>query len=774
MKHLAFGDIQFDERKDAHDSVKSTSADVKSDRITPFSTTPPSVTFDKWTGQVAPAAGRVESPTSRATDHGCDHGSKSQPATKTESSLATAITPDRPASIPTSINLPKEVRDVEVGKKPDQHFLSIPKLLAAEESIAKSKPQADHFAFKTNDNPIINRSSKSPDSAGDHAVRASRADGPTTVKTDAVSPRASAPPDRIESNMASPTRTRSESSNKPDIQTLQTTVKAEQSEIKRFVDMSTAESKSPAQDRPRESSQRNDEVGTMRRESFQVKGPSLQQIESPHLIGIDRRAAIVRGETVAPMAREQKMTQIKPPLPEREAAKVRSPHEEAKVGDKKTKVNAPAMLVENTTQRGGTGMSGPRSDIFTVKTKKESDAEVKNQSQKTDAAPKPFIMNETPNRPLPVKEVRVQDKVEKSDKPDKPMQSDKVDKAPLVTAQRETRTFVVTSKSQGLPDDRTKPESTQRAVGILAEISNRLNHTVILAADFADKVVRNARNQPEVVAEKSPAVKTVQADDIAPTAKAKLEPMAHFNGIEDAKTEKVETPPGPTLKDAPAFISDMTTAVRPIVQLHLPDASPPRLPPSLPLPFTAKKTNDDDTPQEVAGKTSMKKYRNEQQFDQEETMVAEQESSIVHGKKPVVAVDTTIDADLAGEIIVTDLERIELIKRRREAIQSQEETAISETEFDFEEVEFAGKHKPLPLQGNNYNNYLYIVKEGDTIESVAASILKDPWAAPLIFEKNKKAVLQSRKYGEHPLKVGATISLPTVEELKQYYARKRK
>lgn len=759
MKHLAFGDNQFNERKDAHDSVKSTSADVKSDRITPFSTTPPSVTFDKWTGQVAPSAGRVESPTARATDNGCDHGCKSQPVSKSESSLATAITPDRPASIPTSINLPKEVRDVEVGKKPDQHFLSIPKLLAAEESIAKSKPQADHFAFKTNDNPIINRSSKSPDSAGDHAVRASRAEGPTTVKADAISPRASAPADRIESNLASPTRTRSESSNKPEIQPLQTTVKAEQSEIKRFVAMSTAESKSPALERPRESSQRNDEVGTMRRESFQVKGPSLQQIESPHLIGIDRRAAIVRGETVAPMAREQKTTESKPPSPEREATKVRSPHDETKVGDKKTKVDAPSMLVESTTQRGGTGMSGPRSDIFTVKTKKESEAEAKNQSQKTEAAPKPFIMNETPNRPLPVKEVRVQDKV---------------DKAPLVSAQRETKTFVVTNKSEGLPDDRTKPESTQRAVGILAEISNRLNHTVILAADFADKVVRNARNQPEVVAEKSPAVKTVQADDIAPTAKAKPEPIAHFNGIEDAKTEKVETPPGPTLKDAPAFISDMTTAVRPIVQLHLPDASPSRLPPSLPLPFTAKKTNDDDTPQEVAGKTSMKKYRNEQQFDQEETMVAEQESSIVQEKKPVVAVDTTIDADLAGEIIVTDLERIELIKRRREAIQSQEETAISETEFDFEEVEFAGKHKPLPLQGNNYNNYLYIVKDGDTIESVAASILKDPWAAPLIFEKNKKAVLQSRKYGEHPLKVGATISLPTAEELKQYYARKRK
>lgn len=744
------------------------------DSTTPFSTTPPSVTFDKWTGQVAPAAGRVESPTARATDNGCDHGGKSQPVSKSESSLATAITPDRPASIPTSINLPKEVRDVEVGKKPDQHFLSIPKLLAAEESIAKSKPQADHFAFKTNDNPIINRSSKSPDSAGDHAVRASRAEGPTTVKADAISPRASAPPDRIESNLASPTRTRSESSNKPEIQPLQTSVKSEQSEIKRFVAMSTAESKSPALERPRESSQRNDEVGTMRRESFQVKGPSLHQIESPHLIGIDRRAAIVRGETVAPMAREQKTTESKPPLPEREATKVRSPHDETKVGDKKTKVDAPSMLVESTTQRGGTGMSGPRSEIFTVKTKKESEAEAKNQSQKTEAAPKPFIMNETPNRPLPVKEVRVQDKVEKSDKPDKRMQTDKVDKAPLVSAQRETRTFVVTNKSEGLPDDRTKPESTQRAIGILAEISNRLNHTVILAADFADKVVRNARNQPEVVAEKLPAIKTVQADDIAPTAKAKPAPMAHFNGIEDAKTEKVETPPGPTLKDAPAFISDMTTAVRPIVQLHLPDASPPRLPTSLPLPFTAKKTNNDDTPQEVAGKTSMKKYRNEQQFDQEETMVAEQESSIVQEKKPVVAVDTIIDADLAGAIIVTDLERIELIKRRREAIQSQEETAISETEFDFEEVEFAGKHKPLPLQGNNYNNYLYIVKDGDTIESVAASILKDPWAAPLIFEKNKKAVLQSRKYGEHPLKVGATISLPTAEELKQYYARKRK
>jgi hypothetical protein len=774
MAEPYFGGDHGNELLEDRVETKALKVNTEGLKSTPFSDPLQAVKHDKLTGQVIPAAGRVESPTTRATDNGCDHGGKSQPVSKSESSLATAITPDRPASIPTSINLPKEVRDVEVGKKPDQHFLSIPKLLAAEESIAKSKPQADHFAFKTNDNPIINRSSKSPDGAGDHAVRASKADVPATVKADAISPRASAPADRIESSLASPMRTRIESSSKAEIQPLQPPAKAEQPEIKRFIAMSTAESKSPALDRPRESSQRIDDVGAIRRESFQVKGPTLQQIESQHLIGIDRRAAIVRGEIPAPIVREQKMTESKPPLPERETSKVRPSHEEARVGDKKTKVDVPSMLVESTAPRGGTGMSGPRSDIFTVKTKKESEAEVKNQGQKTDAAPRPFILNETPNRPLTVKEVRVQDKVEKSDKPDKPMQSDKVDKAPLVSAQKETRTFVVTNKSQGLPDDRTKPESTQRAIGILAEISNRLSHTVILAADFADKVVRNARNQPEVVAEKSPAVKTEPTVETAPVARAKPEPIAHFNGIEDAKTEKVETPQGPTLKDVPAFISDMTTAVRPIVQLHLPEMSPPRLPLPLPLPFAAKKQNDDDIPQEVAGKTSMKKYRNQQHFDQEETMVAEAESEIGSAEMVASPEDVSVDADLAGEIIVTDLERIEQIKRRREAMQSQEETAISETEFDFEEVEFAGKHHPLPLHSNSYNNYLYIVKEGDTIESVAAAILKDPWAAPLIFEKNKKAVLQSRKYGEHPLKVGATISLPTAEELKQYYARKRK
>jgi hypothetical protein len=32
------------------------------------------VKHDKLTGQVIPAAGRVESPTTRATDNGCDHG----------------------------------------------------------------------------------------------------------------------------------------------------------------------------------------------------------------------------------------------------------------------------------------------------------------------------------------------------------------------------------------------------------------------------------------------------------------------------------------------------------------------------------------------------------------------------------------------------------------------------------------------------------------------------------------------------------------------------
>jgi hypothetical protein len=41
---------------------------------TPFSDPLQTVKHDKLTGQVIPAAGRVESPTARATDHGCDHG----------------------------------------------------------------------------------------------------------------------------------------------------------------------------------------------------------------------------------------------------------------------------------------------------------------------------------------------------------------------------------------------------------------------------------------------------------------------------------------------------------------------------------------------------------------------------------------------------------------------------------------------------------------------------------------------------------------------------
>jgi hypothetical protein len=73
-----------------------------------------------------------------------------------------------------------------------------------------------------------------------------------------------------------------------------------------------------------------------------------------------------------------------------------------------------------------------------------------------------------------------------------------------------------------------------------------------------------------------------------------------------------------------------------------------------------------------------------------------------------------------------------------------------------------------------FNNCLYIVREGETVESVANDLLKDPRLAALIFEKNHRHVLPSQDYGVHPLKAGATIELPTVSEREKFYASRRK
>lgn len=93
-----------------------------------------------------------------------------------------------------------------------------------------------------------------------------------------------------------------------------------------------------------------------------------------------------------------------------------------------------------------------------------------------------------------------------------------------------------------------------------------------------------------------------------------------------------------------------------------------------------------------------------------------------------------------------------------QALDAQEET------WNSEDDDAAGaREMPAPL-----GRYTYIVRAGDTIESVAVVELNDLSLAPLLFKKNKKYVLQEEEYGKHPLVPGVVIDLPTPAEIKAY------
>lgn len=75
----------------------------------------------------------------------------------------------------------------------------------------------------------------------------------------------------------------------------------------------------------------------------------------------------------------------------------------------------------------------------------------------------------------------------------------------------------------------------------------------------------------------------------------------------------------------------------------------------------------------------------------------------------------------------------------------------------------SGREIQAPL-----GRYTYIVRAGDTIESVAVVELNDLTLAPLLFKKNKKFVLPEEEYGRHPLVAGVVIDLPTPAEIKAF------
>jgi tetratricopeptide (TPR) repeat protein len=82
MKKNFDGD-KFNDLKVFSDEIKASQpVDIAGKKSTPFSDPLQTVKHDKLTGQVIPAAGRVESPTAKATDCGSDDGGKSQQATR--------------------------------------------------------------------------------------------------------------------------------------------------------------------------------------------------------------------------------------------------------------------------------------------------------------------------------------------------------------------------------------------------------------------------------------------------------------------------------------------------------------------------------------------------------------------------------------------------------------------------------------------------------------------------------------------------------------------
>ncbi|CAN5249699.1 hypothetical protein BH11CYA1_BH11CYA1_35220 [soil metagenome] len=92
------------------------------------------------------------------------------------------------------------------------------------------------------------------------------------------------------------------------------------------------------------------------------------------------------------------------------------------------------------------------------------------------------------------------------------------------------------------------------------------------------------------------------------------------------------------------------------------------------------------------------------------------------------------------------------------ALDAQEETWNSS-----DEEANNSREMPAPL-----GRYTYIVRAGDTVESVAVVELNDLTLAPLLFSKNKQHVLPEVEYGRHPLVVGVVIDLPSPAEIKAF------
>jgi hypothetical protein len=136
-------------------------------------------------------------------------------------------------------------------------------------------------------------------------------------------------------------------------------------------------------------------------------------------------------------------------------------------------------------------------------------------------------------------------------------------------------------------------------------------------------------------------------------------------------------------------------------------------------------------------------------------LIAEQEHTL-----PVAFEDDSLedidDVELPAVVDDSETQSEKRLRYVNRAIDSQEATWNSEDE----EVDNA-LQSPL-------GRYTYIVRSGDSVESVAVAELNDATLAPLIFKKNRKYVLPEVDYGVHPLLAGVVIDLPTPKEIAEF------
>ncbi len=212
----------------------------------------------------------------------------------------------------------------------------------------------------------------------------------------------------------------------------------------------------------------------------------------------------------------------------------------------------------------------------------------------------------------------------------------------------------------------------------------------------------------------------------------------------EAKSPEIKSP-----EPKPFDINNPPDKSRPFIQLHGADSEyraerppvasrQPVVTPWLDVPDAIQKAHDDQSSTRPAVNPALTEKRR---------LVEAQEHTL-----PTVSEELS---DEAKPLVATDLPAVNLSDRRtayvNKEIDSQENTWSSDDE---------AKDPVRPM-----HRYAYVVRPGDTVESVAVAELNDLSLAPLLYGKNRKYVLPEVAYGVHPFLEGAVIDLPTPAEI---------